>query len=85
MLSKDVLQLFNLYVNNVNHDVENDKLLNVSGYSKTLMPFQQTGVIFGLLNKRVLIADEMGLGKSIQALGILRIANAFKSIIVCPK
>jgi SWI/SNF-related matrix-associated actin-dependent regulator 1 of chromatin subfamily A len=85
VLSKNVLQLINLYINNVNHDIENKKLLNVEGYSKQLMAFQQTGVIFGLLNKRVLIADEMGLGKSIQALGILRLANAFKSIIVCPK
>lgn len=36
-----------------------------------LLPFQQTGVRFGLERRgRVLIADEMGVGKTVQALAL---------------
>lgn len=38
---------------------------------EVLMPFQKTGIRFGIEKKgRCLIADEMGLGKTYQALGL---------------
>jgi SWI/SNF-related matrix-associated actin-dependent regulator 1 of chromatin subfamily A len=84
LLNKKILYIINLYINNVDHDKESC-ILNIENYNKTPMPFQQTGILFGLLNKKVLIADEMGLGKTIQALGILLKSNSFPAIIVCPK
>lgn len=35
-------------------------------------------------NGGVLIGDEMGLGKTVQGLGILKAANAFPAVVVCP-
>ena len=84
LLNQKILYIINLYINNVDHDKENC-ILTFKNYSKVPMPFQHTGILFGLLNKKVLIADEMGLGKTIQALGILLKSNSFPAIIVCPK
>lgn len=84
LLNNKILYIINLYINNVNHEQENC-LLEFKDYLKKPMPFQHTGILFGLLNKKVLIADEMGLGKTIQALGILNKSNSFPAIIVCPK
>jgi len=84
IISKSVLNVINIYINNVNHEKESC-LFDFPKYRKKPMPFQHTGILFGLLNKRVIIADEMGLGKTIQALGILSSSNSFPAIIVCPK
>ncbi len=84
LLNKKILYIINLYINNVNHDKENC-ILSFDNYNKIPMPFQHTGILFGLLNKKILIADEMGLGKTIQALGILIKSQSFPAIIVCPK
>jgi SWI/SNF-related matrix-associated actin-dependent regulator 1 of chromatin subfamily A len=84
ILNNKVLYIVNLYINNVNHEKENC-LLDFPSYEKTPLPFQHTGILFGLLNKKILIADEMGLGKTIQALGILAQSNSFPAIVVCPK
>lgn len=84
LISKKVLNILNIYINNVNHDKEKC-LLEFPDYQKVPMPFQHTGILFGLLNKKVLIADEMGLGKTIQALGIISNSNSLPVIIVCPK
>ena len=35
------------------------------------LPFQQSGIAYGLARRGVLIADEMGLGKTVQAIGVL--------------
>lgn len=84
LLNQKILYIVNLYINNVNHDKENC-ILTFDDYNKIPMPFQHTGILFGLLNKKILIADEMGLGKTIQALGILLKSNSFPAIVVCPK
>jgi SWI/SNF-related matrix-associated actin-dependent regulator 1 of chromatin subfamily A len=84
IISSKVLNIINLYINNVNHEKESC-LLEFPNYQKEPMPFQHTGILFGLLNKKILIADEMGLGKTIQALGILSNSGSLPAIIVCPK
>ena len=87
IIPKDVTSFINIFLNNVNYDKnENDlDLKHIDGYDKELMDFQQIGCLFGLLNKKILLADEMGLGKSVESLSILRLTNAFKTVIVCPK
>lgn len=35
-------------------------------------------------NGGVLIGDEMGLGKTVQGLGVLKAANAFPAVVICP-
>lgn len=84
LLNKKILYIINIYINNVNHD-EESCALSFDNYNKIPMPFQNTGILFGLLNKKVLIADEMGLGKTIQAIGILIKSSSFPAIVVCPK
>ena len=84
ILNQKVLYIINIYINNVNHDKESC-FLDFPNYDKKPLPFQHTGILFGLINKKILIADEMGLGKTIQALGILSNSNSFPAIIVCPK
>lgn len=85
ILPINTLEMINLYINSVNHEEEETIDMDIVGYNKTLMPFQQTGCLFGLLNKKILLADEMGLGKTVEALAILKKANAFKAIVICPK
>jgi SWI/SNF-related matrix-associated actin-dependent regulator 1 of chromatin subfamily A len=80
-----IMGLLNLYINNIDHDIESPVLPTIDGYNRDLMKFQQTGILFGILNKKIMLADEMGLGKSVQALAILQMANAFKAVIICPK
>lgn len=82
-IPKKVVQHLNLYMNYINHELE-ENLINLNNYNRIPKPFQSTGILFGLLNKHVMIADEMGLGKTIQGLGIISYANAFPLIVVCP-
>ena len=60
--------------------------LNLDGFGRELMPFQQTGVDFiARQNGRVLIADEMGLGKTVQALAYLYARpDLYPALVICP-
>lgn len=82
-IPKKVIQYINLYLNNINHETE-ENLIYFNNYNRIPKAFQSTGILFGLLNKNIMIADEMGLGKTIQGLGIISYADAFPLIIVCP-
>ncbi len=82
-IPKKVIQHINLYFNYINHETE-ENLIFFNNYNRVPKAFQSTGILFGLLNKNIMIADEMGLGKTIQALGIVSYSNAFPLIIVCP-
>jgi SWI/SNF-related matrix-associated actin-dependent regulator 1 of chromatin subfamily A len=46
------------------------------------VPYQRAGIRYGLISKRCFLADEMGLGKTVQALLILRLADATPVVIV---
>lgn len=82
-IPKKVIQHLNLYLNYINHETE-ENLIDFNNYKRIPKAFQSTGILFGLLNKHIMIADEMGLGKTIQGLGIISYSNAFPLIIVCP-
>lgn len=79
---RDSLQKVNIYLNDLK---EEDMHCGLPyKFKRTLKPFQEIGVLFTLINKKVLIGDEMGLGKSIQGLTTVDIANAYPCLIVCP-
>lgn len=47
-------------------------------------PFQNVGMVFGLRHKRCFINDDQGLGKTVEAIGVLEGAEAFKALLVVP-
>lgn len=53
-------------------------------FKKDPKPFQEIGILFALINKKVIIGDEMGLGKSLQAIITVDITKAYPCLIVCP-
>lgn len=50
---------------------------------KTLIPFQQEGVLKLVARKHNLLADEMGLGKTIQAIVLINSLQLHRILIVC--
>ncbi|MHB1865609.1 MAG: DEAD/DEAH box helicase [Candidatus Saccharimonadales bacterium] len=49
------------------------------------LPFQKSGIQFGVDHPNVLIADDMGLGKTVQAIGIYNADPSIRNVlIVCP-
>ncbi len=85
-IPNNIKNVINLYLNNINYEEFHlyPKIIN-NNYDINLLPLQEVGVLFNLLNKKTLLADEMGLGKSIQALATISYTNSFPAIIVCPK
>lgn len=80
--SKEALNKINNYLNNLNEDRMKCGL--PYSFKQTLKPFQEIGVLFLLINKRVILGDEMGLGKSLQSITAVDLANAYPCLIVCP-
>lgn len=79
------------FIKAVNHQ-EDDKALDLSGYTSSLRPYQETGVkwlqsLFRL-GLSGMLCDEMGLGKTHQAIAFVAVmANQkahLKTIVVCP-
>lgn len=81
-ISKEVLFKINSFLNSLTLN-EMKKGLNYN-LKKTPKTFQEIGILFSLLNKKIIIGDEMGLGKSIQAIATVNIAKAYPCLIVCP-
>lgn len=50
---------------------------------KTMYPFQEQGVAYNLLHRRVLIGDQQGLGKTIQLAATVKAAGEFPGLIIC--
>jgi SNF2 family DNA or RNA helicase len=61
-----------------------DADIHVAGLAGELLPFQKAAVAYSVRAHRVLIGDEMGLGKTVEALAIIKAANAFPALVVCP-
>lgn len=61
-----------------------DAEIDLSGLGGTPDPFQRAGIAWGLRYPKTIIGDEPGLGKTVQALGILYIAQAWPVVIVSP-
>ena len=55
----------------------------IEGLGGTLYPFQRAGIAYALEAKRTFICDEQGLGKTIEALGVLEVAQAYPALVVC--
>lgn len=85
-ISKEIKNKINIFLNNINYDKFcNYYKIKNENYSINLLPFQEVGTIYGILNKNIIIGDEMGLGKTIQALNIVSLNRSYPLIIVCPK
>lgn len=50
----------------------------------SLYGYQRAGVAYALKRRHTLIADEMGLGKTVQAIGVMNVMGARRTLIVCP-
>lgn len=77
----------NHFLNNINYGQKTSipkKIIN-DNYNVELLDFQESGTLYGLLNKEIIIADEMGLGKTIQSLSIISFNRSFPAFIICPK
>lgn len=81
-ISNEANYLINYYLNDL-EEVEMAKGLPFV-FKKEPKPFQEIGILFALINKKVIIGDEMGLGKSLQAITTVDIAKAYPCLIVCP-
>jgi SWI/SNF-related matrix-associated actin-dependent regulator 1 of chromatin subfamily A len=51
---------------------------------KKPFPFQEKGVAYNRIHKRVIIGDQPGLGKTLQAIATITSINAFPALIICP-
>jgi SWI/SNF-related matrix-associated actin-dependent regulator 1 of chromatin subfamily A len=84
----ELLRLHKVYQNNLNlsHMEHPSGIETPSGRFKLhgkLLPYQEAGVEYAVLNKRCFIADPMGLGKTIQALESVNRLHAFPCIVIC--
>lgn len=46
--------------------------------------YQKEGIAYALEKKRCIMGDEPGLGKTAQAIGVLKISQAFPALVICP-
>lgn len=79
---KDALLKINTYLNEMKE--ENMQCGLPYEFKRPLKAFQEVGVLFSIINKRILLGDEMGLGKSIQGLTTIDITQSYPCLIVCP-
>ena len=49
-----------------------------------LYPYQQKGVAYNIIHKRVIIGDKPGLGKTCQAIASVVALDAFPCLVICP-
>lgn len=49
-----------------------------------MFPYQERGVAYNLLHKKVIVGDQPGLGKTVQSIATITAAKAFPCLIVCP-
>ncbi len=81
-IDKEALFKINYFLNSLN-ETEMKKGLPYK-FKKEPKPFQEVGIAFSLINKRIILGDEMGLGKSLQAISVVDIAKAYPCLVVCP-
>lgn len=82
IIEKEVLFKINYFLNSLTEE-NMQKGLNYK-FKKEPKIFQEIGILFAIINKKIIIGDEMGLGKSIQAITTISITNAYPCLIVCP-
>lgn len=79
----DSIKKINIFLNSDSFDLEKIDLFNDKLKIK-LRNFQKIGVLFLLLNRRVILGDEMGLGKTIQSISAITISNSFPCLVISP-